>query len=110
MKPSTPTAKHTAGLWAVSIHPKADSVCVGPLVRNGGGHVIGIVEVYSSGDPDELEANAHLIAAAPDLLAACEAAVAALDENATFSPSDRLTLLDTLRLALTKAAGEKGKG
>lgn len=57
------TQQHTPGGWTARPHPNQDSTYV---VYD----VFGDVLTY---DEDEDEANARLIAAAPDLLAACQA-------------------------------------
>ena len=53
-------------------------------------------------DPGAAQANAHLIAAAPDLLAACEKVLA--DGGLDVPHSD---LADMLEAAIKKARGEK---
>lgn len=55
-------------------------------------------------DEINLEANAHLIAAAPDLLSACEAALIDLCSDELFE-SHKETI-NTLQSALKKARGE----
>lgn len=52
----------------------------------------------------EMEANAYLLAAAPDLLEACKAAVAALSQPASF-PSDIKAAKSWLNAAIAKAEG-----
>lgn len=59
----------------------------------------------SGGDPDRrnlgnFEANARLIAAAPDLLAACERALSELDGD-----PHRYELVDAINAAISKAKG-----
>jgi hypothetical protein len=63
-----PQAKHTPGPWV------ADGVCI-----NGPDGMIGECGFGLRGDP-EMQANARLMAAAPDLLAACERAKECLDK------------------------------
>jgi hypothetical protein len=53
---------------------------------------------------DELKANALLIAAAPDLLAACEFALSLEDSGAWAAPGE---LAAALRSAIAKATGEE---
>ena len=68
----------------------------------------GIVEYETPRISDSLEeiyANARLIAAAPDLLAACEAANKYID-NACYTTSETQYLVDYLTTAITKAKGE----
>ena len=52
-------------------------------------------------DRRECEANARLIAAAPDLMAACEAYIAAYD-----GATGTVYVVDQIRSAITKARGE----
>lgn len=93
------TTKHTPGPWMV-----------------GYGEAVGIGEIYGVGidtEPDWTpvcmlslsekvnevdEANARLIAAAPDLLEACETALYVINANA-------YRTRDTLRAAIAKATG-----
>jgi hypothetical protein len=58
-----------------------------------------VVTVYGGGVPEDREANARLIAAAPDLLAALEALTANLDEGDFIS----LTRIDAAKAAIAKA-------
>lgn len=63
--------------------------------------------VVQCGDPDELEANARLIAAAPDLLAAARAALRLLDSVAFVSKDgDTAKPVALLRAAVSKAAAQ----
>lgn len=68
---SKQTAQHTPGPWESRPHDYPE------IVRApGGGSVAHCGEehdVYHGSDPEVAVANARLIAAAPDLLAACEA-------------------------------------
>ncbi len=57
------------------------------------------VQGYGGVSPEELEANARLIAAAPDLLVCCKAALLAFETNAAMDWSD-------LRYAIDKAEGK----
>ncbi len=76
-KASNTTKQHTPGPWGLCDDRK-DGVSV---ITSGGddGRSIAFIELVDVSEP-ELEANARLIAAAPDLLAALEAMVAA-DEH-----------------------------
>ena len=89
------TTKHTPGPWAV-----AD---VGEVVVCATGRTL--CDVYSSpttGD-EQADADAHLIAAAPDLLAALEAALACLN----FFGSDQIEPFRVrCRAAIAKAKGQ----
>lgn len=67
--------------------------------------------VVQCGDPDELEANARLIAAAPDLLAACEEALEFAEDQEDVvdgdygeqKPNRAMQLASMLRAAIAKA-------
>ena len=65
-------AKHTPGPWRV----QGTRIEYGPFVA-GDGFVVAKVfrDPSETGTPNEWEANARLIAAAPDLLAACREAI-----------------------------------
>lgn len=54
-------------------------------------------------DPESTKANAELMAAAPELLQACKAAVISLIGDETFS--EYKDLIDTLQAAIQKAGG-----
>jgi len=71
-------AKHTPGPWGVWLHSAFDYIIVvGPSEFHT------VADVRAGNDEDELpnqtEANAHLIAAAPDLLAALELVMSWID-------------------------------
>ena len=61
-------SKHTPGEWI------ADGKDVRSTVRTPGSRLV--AEAHFREDPEETEANARLIAAAPDLLAACRSILA----------------------------------
>lgn len=92
---------HTPGTWAVS-KVKARRVTSGGVVicnavlRNSGSSNKGIR--HGAKAEAEAEANAHLIAAAPDLLAACEAYAAAYDAG-----TGTVYINDQMRAAIAKA-------
>jgi hypothetical protein len=70
--------QHTAGPWAIELDDENGATDISLLVY---GDQKGIAQVYDSWDDSDDNvseglANAHLIAAAPSLLAACEAALA----------------------------------
>jgi hypothetical protein len=102
------TTKHTPGPWTRAKEPIGDMDMVGP----NGECIIGGCGCCGSpfgvdGDPDSTDANAHLIAAAPDLLEALEAAYMILNSlDPEDSPGGRQRLADTLatiRAAIAKA-------
>ena len=66
--PNTPSTKHTPGPWIVQITGgEYESVCAMNPPDTGGT----LINVYAL-DFDTRAANARLIAAAPELLAACQ--------------------------------------
>lgn len=70
------SSKHTPGPWEV-LHCGIDSETI--LVQSGDGLEICTTIGEQMGLPEEA-ANARLIAAAPDMLAACKSALEVLDE------------------------------
>jgi hypothetical protein len=70
---------HTPGPWHILVYLNERDEKFPP-------HIVGLLDNYSVADccgADELDlANGRLISAAPDLLEACEAAIAALSEDA----------------------------
>jgi hypothetical protein len=106
--PAQEKAKHTPGPWKV--------------VRDGNPLSAGIVAVIEHSErflaveedhfgrpwcaPDTWEANARLIAAAPDLLEACRAVMWWNERVGGFSePEDERDVLEPLRAAIAKAEG-----
>lgn len=87
------TTKHTPGPWAVSD--------VGEVVVCATGRTL--CDVYSSpaDDDAQADADARLIAAAPDLLAACEAVAAT-----TWSRNTATIIGEQVRAAIAKAKGK----
>ena len=88
--------KHTPGPWKFSfesIHPEW------AIVTTGGGAVVANVNA-----DHRQEANASLIAAAPDLLEAGEAFLRELDEGDSFPAWEAAKA--KLRAAIAKARGE----
>lgn len=108
---ASPTTKHTPGPWRAVLytHPTftiwdivAPESAFEPSGRFFGGSLPkadGTEHEYSVNE-DMSEADAHLIAAAPDLLAACEAALP--HHQGGHSDTGRL-----LRAAIAKARGER---
>lgn len=106
--------KHTPGPWKVH-KTKRGFAILHPLVNMdgeykgqlGGYHVV-VQERQLSPEGIETkleEGNAHLIAAAPDLLEACKFAVDYLEKNPT-----RHTITDKLKQVLSKAEPSINKG
>lgn len=91
-------AKHTPGPWVVGANSQCgiyvDSATTGATVA----------EAYPDGNQD-FEANASLIAATPDLLAACEAALDRLEAAHARSPLEPglWTVRGNLKAAIAKA-------
>lgn len=108
----TKEVKHTPGPWKFVLVPRQDhedgSVTF-PHFRVDGDGFEGIyTDTMLPVGPDEREANARLISAAPDLL---EAAQEALDElilcwGASIIDTDTKRAIDGLRKAIAKARGE----
>ncbi|MCK9569769.1 hypothetical protein M0R72_12570 [Candidatus Pacearchaeota archaeon] len=104
-------AKHTAGPW----HTDRRYGCHAIVDSKGQDLCYQDVEAYSGpGEPAgsvtsrgrttfELEANARLIAAAPDLLAACKELFALACMPSQFTESKRQKLLDHARDAIARA-------
>jgi len=86
-------SKHTPGPWEV------DGYRVGHPVGKHGFDLV--ARILQTDNATEDAANARLIAAAPDLLAACKAALES--DDAPFAIS--LPLETTLREAIAKAEG-----
>lgn len=84
---------HTPGPWEVLAGPEWGGFTV------GGQRIVATMREW--GFPGEAEANARLIAAAPDLLAALESAEDVLSETDT-----HLSTLHKVRAAIAKAKGE----
>ena len=89
--------KHTMGPWYLDF----DTVSTEPRRK---GYVLAQVS-FGSIDPDEVKANAHLIAAAPELLEACKHAIRILELYAP--PDDPVAhkVIDILRTTINKAEG-----
>ena len=113
--------KHTHGPWKYLVtHPLsgdawfviADKDGRGPIMDVGGKDKSGqIAEAkYLITDPQEIESNARLIAAAPEMLEACEAAFNWLNvygEHSSFQFGSEQKLHDILHAAIAKAKGEQ---
>lgn len=99
---------HTKGPWSVYISDVLNSVEVG----QHNGNVI-LAKVYArtalGGICSEQEANAHLIAAAPDLLAACKRMEQYFATHVA-GPETHYYELTEIRLAIAKAEFKKPEG
>jgi len=101
---------HTPGPWVVSDTNDEGDVYVSQTAKAGLYVAIALDPLYSSEPTTEANANANLIAAAPDLLEACER-IAELDctDGYTLADSEYPALWDALhvaRAAIAKARGE----
>lgn len=103
------TTKHTPGPWTASNHGVTWRILAG----EAGGFSRPIIARTCEAQTDaEAEANARLIAAAPELLAACETALTALDaahaklKGMGLIPNPKPDpVRDCLRLAIAIATG-----
>lgn len=102
-------SRHTPGPWKLSndaqgpcivMHPTLEGVAIASLT-NIHEPVNGFVEIEAAGAP-ERTANARLIAAAPELLAACETMLALIGPHDTGLAS----AANLMRAAIAKAKGE----
>ncbi len=98
---------HTPGPWTVEKLPLGNDGEVEPAFRVSGDSTLFLtVSPCSDGFvPGQNRANAHLIAAAPDLLAACESVVINLDRLCEVWGSEGVTerVRTSLRAAVAKA-------
>lgn len=93
-------AKHTPGPW--QFLPHRASLVHSVVSQNSGI----ICEVYIS-EPDKIaaDANANLIAAAPDLLEACQQLMEFWDNGTPVHPGAEI--VDDVRRAIAKATGQR---
>lgn len=112
MNPNTmSTAKHTPGPWFV---PTPSQDAFGDyVIQSGSNGGYGVIATTNPKGIEHPEANARLIAAAPDLLAACKAAYEVIHQDALTDPADKspeynpmIKLAAQLRNAITQAEGE----
>ena len=102
----TDQPKWTKGPWPIKPTGDFKRIVIGDgLVDGPGGYEV--AEVYSDDcDRDEAMANAHLIAAAPDLYAALEWAAQNAEESEAGRDSEWYANLERCNAALAKARGE----
>lgn len=115
-------SEHTPGPWecttrdwrgeetdrGVYIHGDARETCDDETGEPDGTVATSVAIVVGDREVPAVWASAHLIAASPDLLAACEAMLAQLDRLRTlwgYDPAPR-RLMDAMRAAVAKARGE----
>ena len=95
------TTKHTPGPWRYYTESQPDGC---PIVGSGGPMVAMLAHSVNHPDQsDEANANAYLIAAAPELLEALECLLAAVEQHDTpLTDPERIAA----RSAIAKAKGE----
>ena len=98
------TTKFTPGPWTATSYP--DSLEASVLAPICGTEAIGeIAWIGENNFKTQAEANAHLIAAAPDMYVECEAALSFLQDDSK-SPQRRAAMIEYLEATLAKARGE----
>ena len=93
---------HTPGPWVID-HRRDWDKEIGIRQSGNGWHRFACQVDYDDCDPCTAEANANLVAAAPDLLAAAEKLMRAADEGDADLGMDAH---DELRAAIAKARGQ----
>ncbi len=97
-------SKHTPGPWRVEHQNPSPTTGEWMIAGSKPGY---LAEVRDCGSGD-VRANARLIAAAPDLLEACELIVSAFDQLAPMSSARNEPLqINAARAAIAKARGEQ---
>ena len=96
-------SKHTPGPW-VAVRWSDDEVEAYGWSFSAGGHLLPLSDLETD-NPDECDANARLIASAPDLLAVLQE----LEESARYwgEYDVPLGIVDRISAAIAKATGEK---
>jgi hypothetical protein len=96
-------AKHTPGPWQVDPEPSSDgSLLVWGDTRSPRG---GEVVAWCNSELTRNHADARLIAAAPELLAACRAWIAYLDPRDNLYSHEETELIRQMQAAIAKARG-----
>ena len=96
-------AQHTPGPWVIDHETRPDQVCVVYHTSHPHGYVYVRGELgYWSADRNENMANAHLIAAAPELLAALQAVYEACEG---YVPNTSKAVWRTASEVIAKATG-----
>ena len=91
--------KERCGIFAGESKEDEDGLEVGNEVR--------IVDLYGAMGGEDTDADARLIASAPDLLGGCQAALAYLADPASVFPENREAATQIIRAAIDKAEGKK---
>ena len=92
--------QHTPGPW--DVEPKGSR----HFVDGADGLTVAYLDRAGVRERAEIEANARLIASAPELLAACMSALRALEDNLQPGPMDA-DAKDGLRAAIARATGNQ---
>jgi hypothetical protein len=101
-------SNHTPGPWEAEHLEKAGYWAVEAQIPGlkRSGPVADTLNQDHCIDPEEERANAHLIAAAPLLLDACEAALSYFDRQGEGPAMTSLQMFETLKNAIAKARGQ----
>lgn len=106
--------KHTPGPWRFVVPPDGGNrtrqiIAAAPdSDRNAYPHTVGrwIADVRGAWGSEQMESDARLIAAAPDLLEACEAMI---EEYETGKQTPAYEIREKARAAINKAHGEQAE-
>lgn len=100
--------KHTPGPWAAG-RPDMATIVDGvdsKWIYDGDDQYVAVASGRIGGEWSEVTANAHLIAAAPDLLAACRICIEICEEGDTGAPFKRVVeAMIAAAAAVAKAEG-----
>jgi hypothetical protein len=97
-------AGHTPGPWETDDYDQYDKhICI-----RGNGQYLGEMTTDNLGF-NEGEANAHLVAAAPDLLEACKALDEAVDQHGQANLTKLFAAVKLARLALARVSERTNK-
>lgn len=108
--------KHTEGPWTVCLSMYDGSVFSFSITASPHGSLLPICEAPArllghNRPPDEMEANAHLIAAAPEMLATLRECLKAEEQRARkLLPGAPASTYSAARLARVRAAIAKAEG
>ncbi len=106
------TAKHTPGPWSITEMDNTDLSISGSYERGKhGGKVADLIATVSCGLNTTQQANAHLIAAAPELLNACVRMMVGITKrdshNCEWYEGIEVDGAEEARAAIAKAEGEQ---
>jgi hypothetical protein len=102
------TLKHTPGPWLMAAPKDYDSDGIGVMAKNKYGvhYYVARAGYMGSADPDYAEANARLISAAPDLLAALQNILDYERDSIPDAGTYGREVYDAARAVISKATGE----